>query len=58
MDFMRPAEPRFRELLDLRKRLFPGDHKDVAERLTNLALLLEDRGELDGAKKPEHLNRP
>ena len=38
------AEPLFKDALEMRKRLFKGDHPDVAHSLNNLALLYQARG--------------
>ncbi|MBL8764149.1 MAG: serine/threonine protein kinase, partial [Phycisphaerae bacterium] len=46
------AEPLYRESLEMKKRLFPGDHPDVATGLNNLGDLLRARGDLAGAEPP------
>jgi tetratricopeptide (TPR) repeat protein len=44
------AEPRYLEALEMRKRLFTGDHPDVATSLNNLALLYHNQGRYSEAE--------
>ena len=37
------AEPLFKEALELRRRILPPDHPDIAQTLTNLGLLYKDQ---------------
>ena len=43
------AEPLYREVLEMRQRLFPGDHRDVAGSLVILAYCLDDLDRLSEA---------
>ncbi len=44
------AEPLARESLEIRQRLFPGDHPDVAKSLSTLGIVREDMGRVAEAK--------
>src|SRR5688500_5904678 len=44
------AETHFRAALELRRRLFPAGHMDVANCLHNLGIVLAERGDLAGAE--------
>ena len=44
------AEPLYTQALEMRKRLFNGDHPDVASSLNNLALLYYSQGRYSEAE--------
>ncbi|MEI6371810.1 MAG: tetratricopeptide repeat protein, partial [Nostocales cyanobacterium ELA608] len=44
------AEPLYLEALEMRKRLFTGDHPDVASSLNNLAVLYRNQGKYSEAE--------
>jgi serine/threonine-protein kinase len=45
------AEKQLKKALEIRQRLYPGNHEDVAEELDNLGTLYQEKGKLNDAEQ-------